>query len=325
MSGARAVASIAVASARGRLDRFLAARGDWGSRSQIQHRIERGEISVNGKAAKPGTVLRRGDVVRITLCAAAPPDEIEAADIPLEVLYEDEDLLAINKPPGMVVHPAPGHRQDTLVSALLHRWQGPRPGLDERRPGIVHRLDRDTSGVLLIGKTAETVTRLASQFRSRSVRKEYLAVVWRCPRPPSGVVDRPIGRHPTQRKRMTVRAGGRPALTRYKVVEDYGDAAVLRVLPESGRTHQIRVHLAAIGHAVVGDPLYGRRPAGADAVLAAFPRQALHAAAISFRHPRSAAPISLEACPPDDLQRLLAYLRDRGARRRRAPEGGEIA
>jgi len=304
-----------------RLDRHLAALGRFGTRSQVQRLLEAGRVHLNGKAAKAGSALRAGDEIEVAPAAEedSPRATPTAEDIALDVLYEDEDLLAIAKPAGMVVHPAPGHWQGTLVSALLHRWRGPRPGLDALRPGIVHRLDRDTSGVLVIGKTAEVVARLGAAFRGRKVVKEYLAVVWRSPRPRIGTIDRPIGRHPTRRKRMAVQAGGRAALTRYEVIEDFGDLSVLRVQIETGRTHQIRVHLAAIGHPVLGDRVYGRARAVADTRLRDFPRQALHAARLELRHPRNGERLRFEAPLPGDIAALLTHLR---ARPKRAARGG---
>jgi 23S rRNA pseudouridine1911/1915/1917 synthase len=294
-----------------RLDRFLAGLGSLGTRSQVQRLIAAGSVMLNGRQAKAGATLRAGDTVEVTSPEAPPAAQPEPEDIPLHVLYEDEDLLVIDKPAGMVVHPAPGHWQGTLVSALLHRWRGAPPGLDRLRPGIVHRLDRETSGVLVIGKTADVVARLAAQFKARDVEKEYLALVWRCPAARRGVIDRPIGRHPTQRKRMSVRTGGRTAVTRYEVCEDFGDASLLRLFPETGRTHQLRVHLAASGHPVLGDKLYGRRRPAGDALLGAFPRQALHAARLVFTQPRTGARLRCEAPLPSDLSELLHHLRSR--------------
>src|SRR5262249_30688863 len=180
--------------------------------------------------------------------------------LPVTVLYEDADVLAIDKPPGMVVHPAPGARRGTLVNALLHRL-GSLAGVGEpERPGIVHRLDRDTSGVLLVARSARALEALARQFRERTVEKRYFAVVRGRLEPEAGVIDRPIGRHPHERKRMSVRSRrGRPAVTRWQVVERLPGATVVRLAPETGRTHQLRVHLAAAGHPIVGDAVYGAR------------------------------------------------------------------
>jgi 23S rRNA pseudouridine1911/1915/1917 synthase len=307
---------VAASAAGGRLDHFLTQGGSFGTRSQVQRLIAAGRVLVNGRAVKAGVALRIGDEVSVEpLPAEHEPSRNQAEDIPLDVLYEDEDILVIDKPVGLVVHPAPGHGQGTLVNALLHRWRGAPTGLDELRPGIVHRLDRDTSGVLVIGRSAEVVMRLSAQFRSREVSKEYLAVVWRNPRPKVGVIDKPLGRHPTRRKRMAIRDGGRPALTRYEVVEEFGDLTLLRVRPETGRTHQIRVHLASLGHPILGDVVYGRARAVADSLVRDFPRQALHAARLELEHPRSGQRITFEAPLPADLEALLAHLRKRGKAR----------
>ncbi len=288
--------------ARQRLDRYLAAQGKWGARSQVQRLIREGLVRVDGQSAKAGTVLRRGQSIDVHVAPPALPEGIEPEAIPLDVLYEDEWVLVINKPPGLVVHPAPGHWRGTLVSALLHHWRGPRPGLDPLRPGIVHRLDKDTSGVLVIAKDAATLADLGAQFRRREVEKQYVAFVWGRPRRQTGTITEPIGRNPTHRKRMAVRHGGREAVTAFAVCEQLDGVAMLRLFPKTGRTHQIRVHLAAIGHPVVGDAVYGRGRSRDSGLLV--PRQALHAERISFRHPRTRARVSFTAPLADDLVAL---------------------
>jgi len=288
--------------ARQRLDRYLAALGRWGSRSQVQRLIADGHVRLDGQAAKPGAVLRRGQTIAVEPTPPAPSADVEAEEIPLDVLYEDESLLVINKPPGLVVHPAPGHWAGTLVSALLHHWRGPRPGLDPIRPGIVHRLDKDTSGVLVIAKDAATLADLGTQFRDRQVEKQYVAFVWGRLRRSAGTISEPIGRNPTHRKRMAVHQGGRAAITAFEVCEHLDGITMLRLFPKTGRTHQIRVHLAAIGHPIVGDVLYGRgrtRPGGA-----LIQRQALHAERLTFRHPHSGLRMSFVAPLADDLVAL---------------------
>ncbi|MGD9763377.1 MAG: RluA family pseudouridine synthase [Candidatus Binatia bacterium] len=287
-----------------RLDRFLAARGVLGTRSQVHRLIAAGAVRVGDRAVKPGTVLRSGD--EITVYRPAPsPVETQPEPIPLDVLYEDSWLLAINKPPGLVVHPAPGHRQGTLVSALLYRWPEPGAGLDPARLGIVHRLDKDTSGVMLIARTAAALADLGRQFRAREVHKQYLALVCGAPRAHGGLIDRPIARHPIHRQRMAVRACGRAARTRYEVVERFRGITLVRAYPETGRTHQIRLHLAAQGHPVLGDRLYGHARPG-DAGLIS--RQALHAEAIAFRHPVTGDELRLEAPLAADFAATLARL-----------------
>jgi 23S rRNA pseudouridine1911/1915/1917 synthase len=285
--------------ARQRLDRYLAALGKWGSRSQVQRLIEGGRVRLDGHAAKAGTVLRRGQTIAVEPGLPALPSGVEAEDIPLDVLYEDEWVLVINKPAGLVVHPAPGHWRGTLVSALLHHWRGPRTGLDPMRPGIVHRLDKDTSGVLVIAKDPATLADLGAQFRTREVEKQYLAFVWGRLRRRSGTISEPIGRNPTHRKRMAVRHGGREAITSFEVCEHLDGVTVLRLFPKTGRTHQIRVHLAAIGHPIVGDAVYGRGRTRANGAL--IHRQALHAERIAFRHPHTGQRVSFAAPLATDL------------------------
>ncbi|MBI4517806.1 MAG: RluA family pseudouridine synthase [Deltaproteobacteria bacterium] len=307
MTAAAFCTTIERANARQRLDRFLTALGTWGSRSQVQRLITEGWVRVDGKTAKPGALLRCGQ--RVAVQAAPPPPipvGVEPEAIALDVLYEDDWLLVINKPAGLVVHPAPGNWQGTVVSALLHRWQGRPADLDPLRPGIVHRLDKNTSGALVIAKDAVTLAAMAELFRSREVHKEYLALVWGRLRQQQGQIRRPIGRHPVQRQRMSVRASGRAAVTGYEVIGQSRLASLLRVRPETGRTHQIRVHLAAIGHPIVGDTTYGgggRRTEGIPVQ-----RQALHAAAVSFRHPQTGEVLSISAPLPDDLRQLLDHL-----------------
>jgi 23S rRNA pseudouridine1911/1915/1917 synthase len=264
-------------------------------------------------ARKASFVLRAGMRVAAELPEAVVPS-VAAEALPLTVLHEDAALIAIDKPPGMVVHPAPGSRSGTVVNALLHRL-GTLDGVGAaERPGIVHRLDKDTSGVLLVARTVAALEALARQFRARTVEKRYVALVHGAVRGERGTVDRPIGRDPRDRKRMSVHArGGRTALTRFTVRERLPGATLLDVAPETGRTHQIRVHLASLGHPIVGDAVYGarrRRAAGeAGAILAACPRQALHAARLVVVHPLTGAPLVLEAPLPADLRTVLEALR----------------
>lgn len=295
-----------------RLDRFLATVPELGTRSRAKSLIDGGLVRVDGTPRKSAHVLRAGQEIAV----AVPPPEpagVAAEPLPLVVLYEDAHLLAIDKPPGMVVHPAPGARHGTVVNALLHRL-GALDGVgDPERPGIVHRLDRDTSGVLLVARTPQALAGLARQFHDRTLSKRYVAVVHGVVRAPAGVIDQAIGRHPQERKRMSVRARrGRAAVTRYEVVERFRGATVLRLAPETGRTHQLRVHLASLGHPIVADRLYGggRRASGATAaVLEACPRQALHAESIAFAHPVTGAPVVVRSPLPADLETLLGALR----------------
>jgi len=280
-----------------RLDRFLAGSGNGWSRSQVARWIEAGHVTRNGAATKSAQLLTPGDVVIVT----PPPvvaSELVAQDLPLDVLYEDEHLIAINKPTGMVVHPAAGNPDGTLVNALL-----------------AHCLDKDTSGVLIAAKTDLAHRALSLSFRWRTTDKRYLAVVYGVPRAAEGVVDAPIARHPSDRKRMGVVAGGRAARTLWWVRESFAGTALVECRLVTGRTHQVRVHLAHIGHALVGDPVYAGRQWRAldDPELAAacrdFPRQALHAWRLTITHPASGAPMTFEAPLPADLAALLAVLR----------------
>jgi 23S rRNA pseudouridine1911/1915/1917 synthase len=286
------------------------------SRTKIQELIEAGHVLVNAAAAKKSSDrVRAGDEVRVALPPPPPPPRAhEGQDIPLEVLYEDEHLLAIDKPPGLVVHPAVGHRDGTLVNALLHRskdWAG-----DADRPGLVHRLDKDTSGVLVVAKTQAAMTALSRAIQARKVEKEYLAVVYGKAPLAKGKIELGIHRHPADRKRMTTsKTAGRASTTVYeRLAESTGDRAglsLLRCRLVTGRTHQIRVHLKAIGLPIVGDPVYGAarwkgvRDAALRELCRDFPRQALHAHRLAFTHPVTGARVELEAKVPDDMTRLL--------------------
>ncbi len=306
---ARFAWTVTAAQAGERLDRFLTARGAFGTRSQVQRLIAEGCIRVGDQTVKAGFLLRAGDEITAEVPVAHTPQAKPEA-IPLDVLYEDEALLAINKPPGLVVHPAPGNWQGTLVSALLHRWPDLPPGFERGRLGIVHRLDKDTSGVLLVARTTAALTELGRQFRARTVEKRYLALVAGVPRRVESVIDAPIGRHPVQRKKMAVVLHGRPARTRCVVLERFAGTALVAAFPETGRTHQIRVHLAHIGHPVIGDPLYGRVRHEQSALMS---RQALHAEAIGFQHPASGVALRITAPLATDFASALAHLR-RGGR-----------
>lgn len=290
-----------VAAGGERLDLFLAAQTPGVSRSRAQRLIAAGLVTVNGRRGRPGLQLKPGDrvVVRIP---PPPPGELAPEPLPLEILYEDDDLLVVNKPAGLTVHPGPGHASGTLAHALLaHRPELARVG-EALRPGIVHRLDRDTSGVMVVAKHEVARANLVRQLAERRVQKTYLALVRGEPRPPAGVIEAPLGRDPRHRQRMAVVEGGREARTQYQVRERFAGAALLEVRPETGRTHQVRVHLAAIGHPVLGDPVYGRR---SELV----PRQFLHALRLRLRLPSSGEEREFEAPLPQDLEAALARLR----------------
>jgi 23S rRNA pseudouridine1911/1915/1917 synthase len=303
-------------SAPTRLDVFLATSGAARTRSQAKSWIDAGNVRVNGKARKAGFTLAGGEAIEVRQ-PAETPSHPEPEDLPLEILYEDEELVAIDKPAGMVVHPAPGAWRGTVVNALLHRKLVDHD-LSEGRPGIVHRLDKETSGVLLVARTRHAQQALASAFHDRRVGKLYLAVVLGVPRAPAGSLEWQIGRHPHERRRMSIRSRSpRFARTRYTLLESFGTLSLLRLEPETGRTHQIRVHLAAMGHPVLADPLYGARKGRALPTRGpgqGFPRQALHAAEIRFPHPTTGAIVRLEAPLPHDMRSLLEDLR-RGEKR----------
>jgi 23S rRNA pseudouridine1911/1915/1917 synthase len=293
-----------------RLDVFLLQSGAAPTRSQAKAWIDAGRVTVDGKERKAGFVLGGGESIAID-----EPERVvgapEPEDLPLRILYEDDELVAIDKPPGIVVHPAPGAWHGTIVNALLHR--GLVAADNDDRPGIVHRLDKETSGVLVVARTARAHATLARAFHDRQVKKTYLAVVLGTPRATSGTIDWSIGRHPHERKRMSIRSRSpRAASTRYTVLESFGALSLLRAEPETGRTHQIRVHLAALGHPVLADPLYGTRKGRAlpaSGVGRGFSRQALHAAAIEFAHPATGASLRLEAPLATDVATLLSALR----------------
>ena len=297
--------TVAARGARRRLDHYLAALGKWGSRSHVQKLIASGAVRLDGRIPKAGAPLHSGQTIEVSTVSPGVPAGVEPEAITLDVLYEDEQLLVINKPPGLVVHPAPGHWRGTLVSALLYHWHGPRPGLDPCRPGIVHRLDKDTSGVLIIAKDPATLTALGNQFRKREVEKQYLAFVWGRVRSQRGTITEPIGRHPVHRTRMAVRRSGRQAETAYAVVARFDEVTLLRLFPRTGRTHQIRVHLASIGHPIVGDAVYGRPRNRKGEVRIA--RQALHAEQIAFRHPGTGERVCFTAPMPADLLALQRW------------------
>ena len=300
------------AAAGTRLDRFVATVPGVRTRSQAKRLIDAGRVRVDGALRKSAHVLRAG--VRLEIELRAPESlAAEPEALPLTILYEDADLLAIDKPPGMVVHPAPGVRRGTVVNALLHRLSALAGVGRPDRPGIVHRLDRDTSGVLLVARTGAALEALARQFRARTIEKVYLAVVRGHLGAARGTIDRAVGRHPRERQRMSVHSRrGRAAVTRWTVLERLSGATLVRLEPETGRTHQLRVHLAAAGHPIVGDRVYGARRTGRAGTGLAFPRQALHAAEIRFDHPSSGVRTVVRAPLPADLEQLLATLRQGG-------------
>jgi 23S rRNA pseudouridine1911/1915/1917 synthase len=293
-----------------RLDRFLTAFLGSHSRSQLQRLIADGCVTVAGRTARANLQLRDGDVVRVQLPEASAAT-VAGEALPVEILYQDEDLAVVNKPAGMVVHPAAGHSSGTLVNALLHHLEGLSGIGGEMRPGIVHRLDRGTSGVMVVAKNDAAHQELARQFHDREVEKEYIALVW-------GVVqagrriDAAIGRDPSDRQKMSSRAKhAREAVTRITRALHLPGLTLCQVAIHTGRTHQIRVHLSAIGHPVVGDSVYGgvrRRVAGDIRAVQRLERPFLHAARLAFTHPRDGRPLEFTAPLPDDLQDVLDAL-----------------
>lgn len=298
-----------------RLDRVLSELLPDLSRSAAARHIDEGRVSLDGTVVtKRSANVAAGQRLQIVL---PPPAAVEVAseDLPLDILYQDEDIAVINKAPGVVVHPAAGHAAGTLVNALLHHLKDLSGVGGEVRPGIVHRLDKDTSGVMIVAKHDRAHRALTAAWNSDAVEKEYLAIVYGTPKRDDGRIEAPIGRHPTDRKKMAVVSDGRYALTLYRVIERYGFASLVRCRLKTGRTHQIRVHLKHLGFPLVGDRVYsgpqwrGIADKRVQKTLAAFDRQALHAAKLSFAHPRTGERMIFEAPLPSDLQNLLAALR----------------
>jgi 23S rRNA pseudouridine1911/1915/1917 synthase len=335
MSGesARALAfEVGAVDAGERLDRFLTraaeARGLELSRTRLKAMIEGGAVAVGGVEARdPAAKLREGARIAVVLPPAAPP-RAEGEDLPLDVVYEDAHLIVVDKPAGLVVHPAPGHASGTLVNALIRHCGAGLSGIGGvQRPGIVHRLDKDTSGLIVAAKTDAAHHGLAALFadhgRTGSLKREYCALVWGAPDAAAGVIDAPLGRHPLHREKIAVvpAARGRRAATRWRLIERLGPASLIACRLETGRTHQIRVHFSHIGCPLLGDSVYGGAfktkasllsPA-ARAALAALGRQALHAATLAFDHPISGERLAFERAPPEDFMRLVRALREAAA------------
>lgn len=300
-----------------RLDRFLAEHSGL-TRTRVQTLVAQGHATEDGvPVTRLASPVRAGAAYTLTLPPPAP-SRPPAQAMDLAILFEDRDLVVLDKPAGLVVHPAAGHESGTLVNALLAHCGDALEGIGaERRPGIVHRLDKETSGVMVVAKTELAMNRLAVAFATRDLDREYLALAWGLPNPASGTIEGAIGRDPRDRKRMAVVARGKPALTHYRTLASEGLAVSLLALRlGTGRTHQIRVHLAHRGHPVVGDPVYLRRiPAAARGLdpamrglLLDFPRQALHAATLGFAHPRTGEKLAFSAPPPADFTALLMAL-----------------
>ena len=298
----------------GRIDKALAEATDL-SRARVQTLIADGVVEVGGKAAVSASAkVVQGDEFRVDLPVVASP-EARPQDIPLDIAFEDEHLVVVNKPAGMVVHPAAGNPDGTLVNALLHHCRGQLSGIGGvARPGIVHRIDKDTSGLLVVAKSDAAHEGLAAQFAQHTVHRRYLALTGGTPNPTEGTIDARLGRSDSNRKKMAVLAKnssrGKHAVTHYRVLDRFPHAALIECRLETGRTHQVRVHCASIGHALLGDQTYGRTPKLLKSLLArlGFARQALHAAELGFLHPISGESVSFSAPVPNDMQELIDEL-----------------
>ena len=303
---------VAPSAAGRRLDLVLAAEFPEVSRTQFTRHVSEGAVTVNGKAAAPSRKLRAGEVIVWTPPAPRSRVELRAQDIPLQIVYEDASLVVIDKPAGLVVHPAAGHEDGTLVNALLAHCRDLRGIGGELRPGIVHRLDKDTSGLLVVAKDDATMVALGADFKIHRVRRVYDALVVGRPPRAAGKIDTLHGRDPYDRKRFTTRVKtGRRAITNWRLVEDLGRAALVQAELETGRTHQVRVHFAALGCPILGDSSYGRSPrdAAVREIARTLGRQALHARVLGFFHPKTGAWLEFQSEPPADFSAALDSLR----------------
>ncbi|WP_319408171.1 RluA family pseudouridine synthase [uncultured Desulfosarcina sp.] len=312
-----------------RLDSLVATAIDYCSRSFAATLIRQGCITVDGSVKKPGYPVKPGE----TVSGKVPTPEVSSflpENIPLHILYEDAELLVVNKQPGMVVHPAPGHSRGTLVNALMYHCPNLTGISGSLRPGIVHRLDKDTSGVLVVAKNTRAMHHLAAQFKSREVRKKYLALVYGIPGKDAGILDSPIGRHPEDRKKMSITTRTpRSALTKWRTLDKFPGASLLELDIRTGRTHQIRVHCKTMGHPVIGDPVYGNRgdkrrlasvsPEMSRAVMT-LDRQMLHAWRLSFVHPVTEKKMIVEAPMPPEMVQLIDRFRVISETSRKADE-----
>ena len=288
-----------------RIDKFICANSEINSRSAVQKLIESEQVTVDGRTVNKNYKVRAGE--RISVVIPEPKElEVVAENIPLDIRYEDDDLLVVNKAKGMVVHPAAGNYNGTLVNALLYHCQDSLSGINGIiRPGIVHRIDKDTSGLLIVAKNDFAHINLAEQIKAHSFTREYQSVVYGKMKCQNGIVDVPIGRHPVDRKKMTVTTkNSKNAVTHYEVVEEYKDFTHLKLKLETGRTHQIRVHMSYIGHPVAGDPVYGPKN-----VISYLGGQCLHAGKIGFRHPRGGRYIEIESELPDYFTDFLRRIK----------------
>ena len=285
-----------------RLDKYLAGEMTDLSRSRIKELVQAGEVLVNGKKSKVSYKVQKGDLIQVTVLPLEPL-ALEAENIPLDIVYEDEDVIVVNKPQGMVVHPAAGHPSHTLVNALLYHTRDLADSPEGFRPGIVHRIDKDTSGLLMVAKNAAARESLEKQLAAKSNKRQYLAIVHGNFAEEEGTVDAPIGRNPKDRKQMAVVEKGKSAVTHFKVLEQYQGYSLVECQLETGRTHQIRVHMAYIGHPLAGDPLYGPRKT--------LPGhgQFLHAKTLGFEQPSTGEWLEFSVQPPEIFQQTVADLR----------------
>jgi 23S rRNA pseudouridine1911/1915/1917 synthase len=306
--------TVAAAEAGSRLDQFLARRLSF-SRARLQKLLKAGLVAVNGKVLAASYRVRAGDAVTVTVPPPEPSDLVPEP-LPLNIVYEDRDLLVVNKPPGLVVHPGAGHRKGTLLNALLHHCPELKEIGEVSRPGLVHRLDKDTSGLIVVAKTELAHQALVRQFQEHAVTKKYLALVWGRLPSREGQIDREVGRHPTARRKMSAHPRrGKTALTLWRVLKEFpGPLTLMELTPQTGRTHQLRVHLASEGHPVLGDATYGggvSRLKGHLKLKGLAPlvrRQLLHACRLGVIHPRTGEPVSWEAPPPADFKAVLEHL-----------------
>jgi 23S rRNA pseudouridine1911/1915/1917 synthase len=305
-----------------RLDVYLTHQIENASRNKVQNAIRHGYVVIDGAPVKPNHIVSPGEQITVTLPRAPFPDA-EPEAIPLDIVYEDESVIVVNKPAGMVTHPAYGNYTGTLVNALLHHTQSTLGETgDPLRPGIVHRLDKDTSGLLVAAKNEQAIRILGKQFAARTIEREYWAVVWGSFDKKSGVIEANLGRSKTDRKKIAVREDGKPAVTRYQVLESYDELSLLKLMLQTGRTHQIRVHLSSEHHPVFGDASYGgrrivyggaspKRKAFINNLLERLPRQALHARTLGFIHPATGERVFFVSDLPGDMQYIIAELRTR--------------
>ena len=300
-----------------RIDKYLQGRFSNLSRAMIQRAIKSGDVLINSSPVKPSQKINAGDIIELTV-PEQPKREIEGEEIPLEVLYEDEDLIIINKQPDIVVHPARGNLSGTLVNALVHYSENLSSGLGEFRPGIVHRLDRNTSGVMIVTKNDVAQWKVAKQFERRTTRKTYIAIVHGRPELHSDRISAPLGIHPRVREKYAIRPdSGKEAITTYEVMELFRGFAMVKLFPHTGRTHQLRVHMAYLKHPIVADDMYGGKlvypwqlkdvPQRPQAPI--LKRTALHAFSIEFKHPTTGKIVKFQAPLPEDMQTLLDMLR----------------